>query len=898
VKQSQWWKVVGLIGAVTAIATQLNWAITYQPINTFDPVGIMLLVRLVAAGIGGPVGLILLRRTLRSLATSWPVDDCARQRYLHREGWTYLAFLGPVLGATGWSLGAYTLLAIGAALFAAGQVVLLLAPCPRSPPVGPGARAAVAGAGWLSALFFVSGGAALIYQVVWQRALMTALGTNIESITVIVSVFMFGLGAGALLGGRLSRRFPNHLPHLFVLIELAIGVFGSFSLPLLHLVASSVVQGSLGAVACSVYGLLCVPTLLMGATLPILSTHLYRVSGNVGRTVGLLYFVNTLGSAFASIFTANVLFVLAGLETAVYVAVACNLAVALLALLAVRRAPSRAPTAASSGSEHVRRPALLLLALALAVGFVSLSQEILWMRLIGYATGSAPEVFANVLGAFLLGLALGSATGRRHCRRPHLHVYLIGGLLVVAAGVVFFFSAPLIALFRERNYGGGAPQLPRGLTTAYLCVALVAFLQGGLLPMLCHLADREGRAVGVTVSWIYVANIIGSVAGPLLTGFLMLDHWRVEQALLAVSVLTVFVGAAMVTPFARSTAHRVVAWGATVGLVIGLVALCRPVSDRLLEKLQGWRRDSYSKTIQTRSGIIAIESQETSADTIYGHGMYDGRFNVDPDNNVNGIERAYLIAALHAAPKDVLEIGLSTGSWTRVMADYQMVEHLTVIEINRGYLQAVSEYPAQAAILHHPRVEVVVDDGRRWLNRNPERKFDFVVMNTTYHWRSQASNVLSREFIGHVKSHLKPGGVLFYNTTASRAVTYTAAQEFKHIVEYWNFIAVSDSPIGVSPEQRVKNLQRFIRDDKAVFGDGRGQEMLAKIRDLPLNDVAASYRPPPEERLVITDANMATEFKNFEERPIGIAPFLVDKDRANGGSWIGALTRIYGGSAP
>jgi spermidine synthase len=102
----------------------------------------------------------------------------------------------------------------------------------------------------------------------------------------------------------------------------------------------------------------------------------------------------------------------------------------------------------------------------------------------------------------------------------------------------------------------------------------------------------------------------------------------------------------------------------------------------------------------------------------------------------------------------------------------------------------VSESPMQAPVLHNPRVEIVIDDGRRWLNRHPDKRFDLVVMNTTYHWRSQASNVLSREFLGLVKRHLKPGGVFFYNTTSSQAVIYTAAQEFQHIVRYWNFIAV------------------------------------------------------------------------------------------------------------
>src|SRR5438093_222678 len=85
----------------------------------------------------------------------------------------------------------------------------------------------------LSCLFLISGFAALIYQIVWQRALFTAFGVNIESITTVVAVFMFGLGVGALVGGKLSQRWPNRLPQLFLLCELAIGAFGLVSLPLI-----------------------------------------------------------------------------------------------------------------------------------------------------------------------------------------------------------------------------------------------------------------------------------------------------------------------------------------------------------------------------------------------------------------------------------------------------------------------------------------------------------------------------------------------------------------------------------------------------------------------------------------------------------------------------------------
>src|SRR5581483_7741354 len=88
----------------------------------------------------------------------------------------------------------------------------------------------------LCLLFFLSGFPALIYQIVWQRALFTIYGVNIESVTMVVTGFMLGLGLGSLLGGELSKR---HLPlvALFGVAELAISFLGLASLRIFHLAA-------------------------------------------------------------------------------------------------------------------------------------------------------------------------------------------------------------------------------------------------------------------------------------------------------------------------------------------------------------------------------------------------------------------------------------------------------------------------------------------------------------------------------------------------------------------------------------------------------------------------------------------------------------------------------------
>jgi predicted membrane-bound spermidine synthase len=176
-------------------------------------------------------------------------------------------------------------------------------------------------------LFMISGTAALIYQVCWQRLLFEGFGVDIESVTIVVSTFMLGLGLGALAGGEIADRFPDRVIPMFAAIELATGAFGVCTPHLIRAISAATVNGSLPAIAAVNFGLLLIPTTLMGATLPILVTHVIRRYRNLGVSVGILYFANTLGAAFGAGFTGFVALYHFGLASTIYIAAALNAAV-------------------------------------------------------------------------------------------------------------------------------------------------------------------------------------------------------------------------------------------------------------------------------------------------------------------------------------------------------------------------------------------------------------------------------------------------------------------------------------------------------------------------------------------------------------------------------------------
>jgi spermidine synthase len=637
-------------------------------------------------------------------------------------------------------------------------------------------------------------------------------------------------------------------------------------------ITDATVHGSLLSITLVTYALLFWPTIFMGATLPILVSYLHRYYKHIGKAVGTLYFFNTIGSAIAALVTVDVLFVFLGQQSTVFIAAMFNFLVGVLVFIYCRKlshqkAKAEVATESASDSRQQRKvypisyPLGLLL--AGASGYISLSQEIVWVRAVSYASGGMPHIFGHILGFFLFGVAGGSLLGKKVCDGNRSRPLIFVASIFLATGLFYYASIPLssfvISLYREA-----------GMVVCYLTIAIVAFLLGSIFPVLCHFGIRSNTAVGLSLSGMYMANILGSTAGPLITGFVLMNFLPMEKIIMSLSMLSLALAAGVVLLEEQRFRTRA---GVLASVVVALTILVifqdgvyRGVLERLHFAKDDLKQSNFKYVVQNRSGIITV-SQEETGDIIYGGGVYDGRFNLDPVVNSNGIRRAYMLAALHPNPETILEIGLSSGSWTWVMAAHPAVKKITVVEINPAYLDVIKYYPDHKTILSSPKVSYYFDDGRRWLRRHPEARFDVIVMNTTFHWRSNATNLLSKEFLETCRNHLKDGGVIYYNTTGSEDVAFTAASVFTYVTTYENFVAASNRPFNMTMEQRLQNLLRFQSNGRAILDGSNAttESLLKEMAASALADKAEDIRRRPDLR-VITEDNMLTEYKKMHSR--------------------------------
>ena len=444
-------------------------------------------------------------------------------------------------------------------------------------------------------LFFLSGFSALIYQLVWVRVFGNVFGNTIYSASLVVAVFMIGLGAGGyLFGAWADRRYatrPHTLLRTYAYVELAIALLALGVSALLPHLADFVVSTSsysrdgsgwyvlswtsyASRVAIAIV-LLTPITVLMGGTLTLLIRHLVRHDvDRSGERIAVLYAVNTGGAALGALLTDFALVPSYGLRATQWLAVFVNVAAGAgamylaiggsarlaprLAEPAPRKSRTRTRTVGrvprSGPVDHPARAPIRHVGLALFLsGLAAMGMEILWFRHFSILLGGFRAVFALLLTVILVGIALGSAIGgaiERRTRRAAECLMVVQGMFVTAtlAGLAFADASALDARIAAERAASpqGAPgalsELLFNLLPILIEVGPAALMMGFSFPLANAVIQRTESEVGRRAGTLYWANTAGAVCGSLAAGFLLLPALGIQNgatALMVVAALSI-----------------------------------------------------------------------------------------------------------------------------------------------------------------------------------------------------------------------------------------------------------------------------------------------------------------------------------------------------------------------
>lgn len=480
-------------------------------------------------------------------------------------------------------------------------------------------------------------------------------------------------------------------------------------------------------------------------------------------------------------------------------------------------------------------------------GFLSLSQEIIWMRLISFLGMSVPQTFSYTLALFLVGIAIGAHVGKRICQKSkEIEIPYLGNIFLIAA---FIDILLIIFVYLYSHY------FTSSVLVLGVCVVICASIRGIIFPIVHHVGTQVSKS-GAQISNVYFSNVFGSALAPLLIGFVALDFFNTQQVYLIVCLLTLFIAALC----QRNNSFRILFFSFSL-IPFSLIFIPEKIFYEFSKN--SYQENLYPNLIlENKHGVIQVyENQKDQI--IFGANVYDGKLNTDIFHNSNGIDRAYLIAALNSKAENVLVIGLSTGSWAKVLSLMPNIKKLTIIEINPNYIELIKKYPEVKGLIDDPRVEIVIDDGRKWLKKNNSQKFDTILMNTTWHWRAYGSNLLSFDFMNIIEQRLATNGLAFYNTTESMNAYFTAKKVFPYVYQYKFFVLGAKHPQKLNIDTLTHNLC-LMKDpisQKSIFNDLneciKAAHIIYSNELIPFEKIQLNKR----DKQVITDDNMITEFK-------------------------------------
>jgi len=682
----------------------------------------------------------------------------------------------------------------------------------------PRARAVPSGSpatGLLYLLFFCSGLSGLIYQVAWVRQFGNVFGNTVYSASLVIAVFMLGLGVGSyVFGWWADRRYvtrPESLLLAYGYAELIIALLGAGIATLLpHLDWLSAVGSSYSRDASGWYVLststyllrvaiaivLLTPiTIVMGGTLTLLIRHLVRKDLEIGaRQTAVIYGVNTLGAAAGCFLTDFMLVPVVGLQAATLVAVLMNVVAATGAFLLARFARTASATkvgkraavanvgVASEPLPSSARSQLALTSIALALtGFAAMGMEIVWLRHFSLLLGEFRTVFALLLTIILMGIGAGAFAGgiiHRRVARPAEWLMAAQGTFI--ASVLFGLASANAEAIHVAGRNSGTtlvaqPQWARALAELWFNakpilseVAVPALMMGLAFPLGNAVVQRAERFVGRRAGVLYLSNTIGAVCGSLAAGFGLLPLVGIQGS---ATVLTIAAGLAIVplyvvsrTGSAESTRSRISTMPLVASIFAGGLAL---VLWLQLPRDYVVRRAQELPTGEGRLLALSEGVTEVIAVTEAPHG---GRVLWTNGHQMSGTEplpQRYMRALAHIPllseknPETVLIIGFGVGNTTHAATLHPSVRRVDVADLSRHVLVHADYFKeANADVLKDPRVSVYVNDGRQHLHMQPPGSYDLITLEPPPIAQAGVGALYSREFYALARTRLKPGGYI------------------------------------------------------------------------------------------------------------------------------------------
>ncbi|MFT4579351.1 MAG: spermidine synthase [Nitrospinales bacterium] len=615
--------------------------------------------------------------------------------------------------------------------------------------------------------------------------LTLVFGHTIYSVSVVLSAFMAGLGLGSYLWGTTIDKAGKPLL-IYGKIELLIGLSAAF-LSLLFSKFSPVyawLYNSLPELffqtgflkVALVFSLVLIPTILMGATLPIMAKYFVTENTHTGKQVGYLYSINTFGAAVGCLLAGYFLIEYLGVLQTAWLAASVNILIGILCIMRVKKSEPGNPInwclpKLEPLSLQIEKENIIWIGTSFLCGFTALAYEVVWTRILVFGIGSTVYSFSLMLANFLFGITVGGLLivpffKRNFDFRLLLTLFQFG----ICSYLIFsiYQSTWILSSFiRPLKMESPITEFWIHMRNASALMFVPTILFGMSFPVLTHLVTRGSNNIGSSLGIIYGANTLGGILGSLVTGYLLLPELGSQQTLTFLAMLNFLTGALL---FSTSTYFTgLIRKGTAVSVSSFLAITLLAMPDDLLKGI--FMRNSQGKI--NPETLIYLDEGLTTTVAVFND---DGdSFGVKRKSLIlNGVNMSanhlhsrkymtllsYIPLLLIENPKDVLVICFGTGLTSGAAGVYPGIDSVDAVDISPGVFNAAHLFSdTNYDAVTNPKIHKIVQDGRNHL-LTTSKTYDVITAEPPPPTNAGAVNLYTKEYYELTKKALKPGGIV------------------------------------------------------------------------------------------------------------------------------------------
>ncbi len=720
-------------------------------------------------------------------------------------------------------------------------------------------------------LFALSGFAGLIYEGSWARYLKLFLGHSSYGQVLTLCIYMGGLAIGSFVAGKLVTKTRRPLLG-YGLVELGIGIGGVAYHPMYNwltgifydseFTASLSSRGAEIAKVILATGSTLPIAIAVGMTFPFIAAGLMRKSG-AEVSLPMLYFTNSLGSAIGILATSYLLIPEIGNHATLIVAASINfLLAAVFSFIGLSTSPIHVTEDDGESEEDLNEDYVakhnlpmphknMWLWIAAITGLTSFVYEIVWTRLLSLLMGSSSHSFDQMLSAFILGLAIGSAVSGKLLKKDSLVVLSLAQIFMAFFALcTLYFHEPFWAMMNEAN------QIFNPTTDGYVCWSLfkyalsllwmvpTSFFAGMTLPLITLILTRAFKSeapIGKVYGWNTLGSILGSAGG----GLLLLPLLQLKGALVLAAILDFAIGFILLAIYRKRWRRNVMFYVAAAVMVLPAFFVNfdpHLITSGVFRSFKNLHPDEKIHVIDGKTATISFHESKVHY-YVKTNGKADASLSKDRESPISSDEltqaaTAFMPMAVKTEPYDAAMVGFGSGMGAHYLLADPLLKDFDCVEIEEAMMDlAKGFYPWNSRGYDDPRIHIFIDDATTFFHTN-HRQYDMIISVPSNPWVSGVAGLFAHEFYAKMRRYMKPGGLwvqwiqtyefndlMFLNILKALDKTFPYVSLYKSTDEPDIIMIASDEPVyqkGIgrfsTDSTMIKEFQRIHRDPE-FFGE-------------------------------------------------------------------------------